>query len=221
MQGTGCHKHLEEGERQKQIGNAAFFFPLRRRKASVRTLHTRAAETLASRVHTEPTWPLAPGQIRGRGGALRVIAASSLSFLTNGFIYLGRERFCSKLSWKLQVGKATKKRGERRGCLYRPKALEKEKDLKMLRKGMWLSSWPVQRRLPDLPHPRRTPGHSQGGLCPQDGHGQSSPGGPHQGPLEGEGWDTSTSKRSLPSRNVSMGVCVAGGSCVVLGDGER
>lgn len=30
-------------------------------------------------------WALVPGQIRDRGGVLRVIAASSLIFLTNGF----------------------------------------------------------------------------------------------------------------------------------------
>lgn len=49
------------------------------------------AETFVFHVHTELTWALAPGWIRGRGGVFRIIVASRLIFLTNGF-HLFKER---------------------------------------------------------------------------------------------------------------------------------
>lgn len=86
---TCCPKQLEEEERQKQIGMGALF-SLRKRKAS-RTSAPETAETFVFHVHTERTWALAPGWIRGRGGVFRIIVASRLIFLTNGF-HLFKER---------------------------------------------------------------------------------------------------------------------------------
>lgn len=62
---------------------------LRKRKAS----RISASETadIGFHVHTELTWALAPGWIRGRGGVFRIMVASRLIFLTNGF-HLFKER---------------------------------------------------------------------------------------------------------------------------------
>lgn len=65
-------------------------FSLRKRKAS-RISASETAETFVFHVHTELTWALAPGWIRGRGGVFRIIVASRLIFLTNGF-HLFKER---------------------------------------------------------------------------------------------------------------------------------
>lgn len=75
---------------QKQAGNGAFV-SLRKVKAEA-ALHPGLPDCRAAAgAPTTPTWAQAAGPIRDRGGVLRVIASSSLIFLTNGF-HLFRER---------------------------------------------------------------------------------------------------------------------------------
>lgn len=83
-------KAFGRGGKAKADWKRCSFFLLRNRKASG-TSAPETADTFASRVHTKPTWELAPRWIRDRGGVFRVIAASGLIFLTNGF-HLFKER---------------------------------------------------------------------------------------------------------------------------------
>lgn len=159
LQGTGCRKHLEEGERQKQI---KVVYSLLRRKA-----RGTSTPELQRRSSLEDAPDLLGHWLQGRSGQRWCFKSNCCfePYLSLQWFHLFRERmilFITEL--EITGGKATKKRRERRECLYGPKALEKEKDLKMLRKGMWQSSCPVQRQFPDRPHTRGTPGPSQGPL---------------------------------------------------------
>lgn len=83
------------------------------------------------------------------------------------------------------MGKATKKKGERRGCLHGPKALEKEKDLKMPRKGCGKAAGLCGAGVQITLTLAGQQGHSWGGFSPQDSHMKLSPGALYQGPLSG------------------------------------
>lgn len=83
-------KALGRGGKAKADWKRCILFSLRKRKASI-TSAPETAETFVFHVHTELTWALVPGWIRGRGGVFRVIVASRLIFLTSGF-HLFKER---------------------------------------------------------------------------------------------------------------------------------
>ena len=104
-------KTFGRGGKVKADWKWCILFSLRKRKDS-RTSAPEIAKTFVFHVHTKPTWALTPGWIRGRGGVFRVIAASRLIFLTNGFHLFKERTILFKTELEI-MGREGRKRGER------------------------------------------------------------------------------------------------------------